>query len=195
MADRSLNVLATRNAWGRGSKQLVFEGTLEDFHRVFFKCNKFCYAQLERRHDYIQWLFPSPERSRFNMVSCSTDTTWAAQLTHDNMGCSTDTKRARALATAQLTRAPRAPRGPQEAAPLAEQEAEAIRADPAARARLQKSYDMILDFWGFQLLDVESGDVRRATAAIVAACLLAPPQAAPRWRGRVRHRPQSRWID
>lgn len=32
------------------------------FHIAFGGKQAFDYQQLERRHDYIQWLFPSPER-------------------------------------------------------------------------------------------------------------------------------------
>ena len=64
-----------------------------------------------------QWLFPSPEASRFN---------------------------------AQST-------------PLSEAECRAFRADAVAMGRLKASYKLILDFWGFQLLDEESGDVGLAS--------------------------------
>eukprot|EP01051_Picozoa_sp_SAG22_P020018 SAG22_NODE_3888_length_1482_cov_1.383225_1_plen_115_part_10 len=46
-----------------------FKGTIDEFHGAFGGKDDFCYQQLERRHDYIQWLFPSPERSAFNQGS------------------------------------------------------------------------------------------------------------------------------
>jgi hypothetical protein len=54
---------------GRGCS-VLFDGTVDDFHSAFGTgSTAFCYQQLEQRHDYIQWLFPSPERSRFNSGS------------------------------------------------------------------------------------------------------------------------------
>ena len=44
--------------------------------------------------------------------------------------------------------------------PLQLHELRAIRADPACIRRLQRSYALILDFWGFELADEETGEVR-----------------------------------
>ena len=101
----------TSTQWGFASQVLRFEGTIDDFHSAFGSRDEFSYAQLEGRHDYIQWLFPSPERSRFNSGSY----------------------------------------------PLAAADAEAIANDPAAKARLLKSYQLILDFWGCEMTDEETG--------------------------------------
>lgn len=73
--------------------------------------DEFAYTQLETRHDYIQWLFPSPERSRFNAQSV----------------------------------------------PLSAAEGAAIQADAEAKARVCQAYQLIVDFWGFGLVDAEAG--------------------------------------
>lgn len=66
----SLPCLAiTSKRWGLGSKILTFHGTVDDFHEAFGGRTAFCYRQLEGRHDYIQWLFPSPQPSAFNAQS------------------------------------------------------------------------------------------------------------------------------
>lgn len=59
----------TQSRWGFDAEMLTFEGTIEDFHEAFGGRDEFSYSQLEGRHDYIQWLFPSPEASRFNAAS------------------------------------------------------------------------------------------------------------------------------
>ena len=51
------------------TRLLTFRGTIDELLEAFGGRDEFAYAQLEGRHDYIQWLFPSPERSRFNMQS------------------------------------------------------------------------------------------------------------------------------
>ena len=112
----------TRSQWGYTSTTLTFDGTIDDFHQAFNTRDAFSYGQLEGRHDYIQWLFPSPERSRFNSGSY----------------------------------------------PLAAAEAEAIANDPAAKARLLKSYQLILDFWGFEMKDEETGELRRKLNVVTA---------------------------
>ena len=48
---------------------LTFRGTVDELLEGFGGRDEFAYTQLEGRHDYIQWLFPSPERSRFNAQS------------------------------------------------------------------------------------------------------------------------------
>ena len=67
------------------------------------------------RHICGQWLFPSPERSRFNSGSY----------------------------------------------PLTPAEGDAIAADAAASRRLLTSYKLILDFYGFEMVDEETGELRR----------------------------------
>ena len=66
---RCLQRRTAQSSWGNFSEVLTFEGTIEDFHQAFGGRDEFSYSQLEGRHDYIQWLFPSPERSRFNAAS------------------------------------------------------------------------------------------------------------------------------
>lgn len=44
--------------------------------------------------------------------------------------------------------------------PLSTAEGAAIQADPAAKARVLRAYQLIADFWGFDLVDVESGALR-----------------------------------
>ena len=38
---------------GGGLQMLAFEGTVEEFHRVFGSQDEFSYGQLEGRHDYM----------------------------------------------------------------------------------------------------------------------------------------------
>ena len=57
--------LEQQSSWGYAAQVLTFQGGIEDFHDAFGRMDAFSYSQLEGRHDYIQWLFPSPERSRF----------------------------------------------------------------------------------------------------------------------------------
>jgi hypothetical protein len=52
-----------------GAPRVPSSNRPRQFHRAFGGRDAFAYAQLERRHDYIQWLFPSPERSAFNAES------------------------------------------------------------------------------------------------------------------------------
>ena len=59
----------TQSRWGFETEMVSFDGTIEDFHQAFGGRDEFSYSQLEGRHDYIQWLFPSPEASRFNAAS------------------------------------------------------------------------------------------------------------------------------
>ena len=99
----------------QGSTRLLpFCGTIDELIEAFSGRDEFAYTQLELRHDYIQWLFPSPERSRFNAQSV----------------------------------------------PLTVAEGLAIQADAAAKARVLRAYRLIVDFWGFELVDVESGALR-----------------------------------
>lgn len=49
-----------------------------------------------------------------------------------------------------------------QAKPLQMREMAAIKADDACQARVIKSYRMMLDFYGFELVDEASGSVRRA---------------------------------
>ena len=37
---------------------VIFNGTIDQFVEAFGRRTAWCYSQLERRHDYIQWLFP-----------------------------------------------------------------------------------------------------------------------------------------
>ena len=48
--------------------------------------------------------------------------------------------------------------------PLQPHEAEAIQADPACMKRLLRSYELILDFWGFSLSSASTGAVRTVSA-------------------------------
>ena len=48
-----------------------------------------------------------------------------------------------------------------ESVPLTAVEAKIMREDPEVRARIIKSYDLILDFWGCKLRDEETGEVER----------------------------------
>lgn len=96
------------------TRLLVFNGNVDELIEAFSGRDNFAYTQLENRHDYIQWLFPSPERSRFN---------------------------------AQST-------------PLSVAEAEAIQADDGAMTRIRRAYQLIVDFWGFELVDLEIGTLR-----------------------------------
>ncbi|KAH3883866.1 uncharacterized protein LOC127835409 [Dreissena polymorpha] len=73
------------------------------------------YDQLEADHEYIQWLFPLPERSNSNSSS----------------------------------------------QPLYEEEAKAIREDAELKKRVAGAYDMMLDFYGFQLVDSGDGTLAR----------------------------------
>lgn len=103
--------LITRSGWGYVTEELDFEGTIDEFHTAFGGRDDFSYSQLEGRHDYIQWLFPSPEPSRFNAASL----------------------------------------------PLSADEAVSIRSDAKARERIQTSFLLIADFYGFQMIDRKTG--------------------------------------
>jgi len=48
------------------------------------------------------------------------------------------------------------------AKPLQSHERDAMRADPAVIARVIKSYELMLDFYGMQLLDQETGLLSRS---------------------------------
>ena len=55
-----------RDKWGRRLPgypsqvitNVIFNGTIDQFFEAFGRRTAFCYSQLERRHDYIQWHFP-----------------------------------------------------------------------------------------------------------------------------------------
>ena len=64
-----------------------------------------------------------------------------------------------------------------EAQPLTTFEAEAIRADPAAVARVRRSLALILDFWGVALADDDDDDAAAA----------APLARAPHWAAASAH--------
>lgn len=107
--------LEQQSSWGYAAQVLTFQGGIEEFHDAFGRKDAFSYSQLEGRHDYIQWLFPSPERSRFNAAS----------------------------------------------APLSAEEALAISQDPVCKARVQKSFLLICDFYGFAMPDPATGQLQR----------------------------------
>lgn len=48
-----------------------------------------------------------------------------------------------------------------ESQPLTKNEITQLNQDPAAQERILKSYDLILDFWGFKLVDHKTGEVTR----------------------------------
>jgi hypothetical protein len=75
--------LERMSSWGHASEVLTFQGTIDEFHAAFGGRNDFSYSQLEGRHDYIQWLFPSPERSRFNSASWPLSADEAAAIRSD----------------------------------------------------------------------------------------------------------------
>lgn len=49
-----------------------------------------------------------------------------------------------------------------DAKPLQPHERDAMRADPAVTARVIKSYELMLDFYGMELLDRETGLLNRS---------------------------------
>lgn len=93
---------------------MTFRGNVDELIEAFGGRDEFAYQQLELRHDYIQWLFPSPERSRFNAQSV----------------------------------------------PLSAPEGAAIQADPEAKLRVRRAYELIIDFWGFELVDIDTGELQ-----------------------------------
>ena len=70
--------------WGGVEFVAVFAGTVDDFHEAFSGKDEFVYLQLERRHDYIQWLFPSPDASAFNAESDSLSGEEVAAMAKDS---------------------------------------------------------------------------------------------------------------
>ena len=46
---------------------ITFTGNAENFREFFGRKTEFCYDQLEKRHNYIQWLFPTTTVSQFNI--------------------------------------------------------------------------------------------------------------------------------
>ena len=49
-----------------------------------------------------------------------------------------------------------------EAQPLQKHEITTIKADPKVTERLERSYEMMLGFYGMQLVSKETGELRRA---------------------------------
>jgi len=85
-----------------------YRGRADNAQRVIGEIWRWDYRRLEMVHDYIQWLFPIPEPSRFNP----------------------------------------------DAEVLTATDAQAFRTDPDLRARLMRSLDLMLDFYGL----VRDGD-------------------------------------
>ena len=82
-ATPQLPCLRLEAQWGCDAEVLAFVGTIDEFHAAFGARDAFSYSQLEGRHDYIQWIFPSPGRSRFNPASYPLSTEEAAAIRAD----------------------------------------------------------------------------------------------------------------
>jgi hypothetical protein len=53
----------------RQGQDVIFNGTIDQFYDIFSRQTPFGHEQLEVRHDYIQWLFPTTEPSDYNLNS------------------------------------------------------------------------------------------------------------------------------
>jgi hypothetical protein len=65
-------------------------------------------------------------------------------------------------------------------------EAEAVKADPKCRARVVKSYQLMLHFYGMELANKETGEVSRAACAL-STDVVAQIKRASHWQARYRH--------